>query len=87
MTDKLYSLRQKIDYIDNQILSLFKNRVDLMKKIGEIKKQNNLSIRDDQREKEKLKNIEQKAKNLGLPQNLIIQLWTTLFLHSEIIEK
>lgn len=87
MTKQLQIIRQKIDEIDDQILLLLKNRVDLMKEIGKIKKQNNLSVRDDQREKEKIKNIEQKAKELKLPPQLPTQLWTALFLYSEEIEK
>jgi len=87
MSEKLQDLRQKIDRIDDQILLLLKERIGLMEKIGLIKKQSNLSIRDDRREKEKLKIIEQKAEKLELPVAFISRLWTAIFIQSEEIEK
>ena len=87
MSEKLQDLRQKIDRIDDQILLLLKERIGLMEKIGLIKKQSNLSIRDDRREKEKLKIIEQKAEKLELPVGFISRLWTAIFIQSEEIEK
>lgn len=87
MSEKLTDLRQKIDRIDDQILLLLKERIGFMEEIGKIKKQSSLSIRDDKREKEKLEIIEEKARKLGLPAGLIIQLWTVLFTRSEEIEK
>ncbi len=87
MSEKLQDLRQKIDRIDDQILLLLKERIGFMEEIGTIKKQNSLSIRDDKREKEKLKIIEQKAEKLGLNVALITQLWSAIFIQSEEIEK
>ncbi len=87
MSEKLSDLRHKIDNIDKQILLLLKERIGFMKKIGGIKKQGSLSIRDDKREEEKLKIIEQKARKLGLPVAFITQLWTAIFIQSEEIEK
>jgi len=87
MSEKLQDLRQRIDRIDDQILLLLKERIGLMEKIGLIKKQSNLSIRDDRREKEKLKIIEQKAEKLELPVGFISRLWTAIFIQSEEIEK
>jgi chorismate mutase/prephenate dehydrogenase len=87
MNEKITELRQKIDRVDDQILLLLKQRIELMEKIGAIKKQGSLSIRDDEREREKLKTIEQKAKKLGLPAALVTQLWKAIFVQSEEIEK
>lgn len=86
MSEKLQDLRKKIDSIDDQILLLLKERIGLMEKIGLIKKQSNLCIRDDKREKEKLKIIEQKAEKLELPVAFISRLWTAIFIQSEEIE-
>lgn len=85
--ESIQIIRQKIDQIDEKILLLLKKRIDFMQKIGKIKKQSSLSIRDNQRERKKLKIIEEKAKKIGLPVQLINQLWTSLFTHSEEIEK
>lgn len=87
MSEKLQDLRQKIDRIDDQILLLLKERVGFMEKIGTIKKQNGLSLRDDKREREKLEIIEQKASKLGLPVAFISRLWSAIFVQSEEIEK
>jgi chorismate mutase len=87
MTKEILLLRQKIDKIDDGLLSLLKDRIELMEKIGKIKKQNSLSIRDKKREKQKIEIIEQKASSLKLPQQLIKKIWTLLFTHSEEIEK
>lgn len=87
MSEKILDLRQKIDRIDDQILLLLKERMGFMEKIGSIKKQNCISIRDEEREKEKLETVEQKAKKLGLPERLINQIWTAIFIQSEEIEK
>lgn len=87
MIEELSELRQKIDDIDDQILLLLKQRIGFMEKIGRVKKQSNLSIRDDKREKEKLELIKEKAKRLGLPAALINRLWSALFKQSEEIEK
>jgi chorismate mutase len=43
-------LRKKIDTIDEKFVLLLKDRIDLCKRIGEIKKQNGLSVKDFQRE-------------------------------------
>ncbi|MBU4098931.1 chorismate mutase [Patescibacteria group bacterium] len=87
MSEKLIVLRNKIDQIDDQILSLLKKRISCMGKIGEIKKMDKLSIRDDKREKEKMKVIEQKGEKLGISLGLVTQVWTILFKQSEEIEK
>lgn len=87
MNENLLNLRKKIDSIDDHILQLLRDRIDFMEKIGEIKKQSSLSIRDGEREKKKMKIIEQKAKRMRLPLGLISQIWLVLFKQSEEIEK
>ncbi|WP_457754722.1 chorismate mutase [Thermococcus sp.] len=55
--EKLYELRKRIDEIDEQIIELLEERVRIAKEIGEIKRELNLSIRDEKREKEVLKRV------------------------------
>ena len=43
-------LRKKIDSIDEKFVLLLKDRIDLCKRIGEIKKQNGLTVKDLRRE-------------------------------------
>lgn len=47
----LNELRVEIDEIDNEILKLFSKRMEIVKKIGEYKIENNLPILNTEREK------------------------------------
>ena len=49
---ELNLLRKKIDEIDDKLLILLKERLAVSKKIGEIKKRNNMPIYDPVREQE-----------------------------------
>lgn len=49
---ELNLLRKKIDEIDDKLLILLKERLAVSKKIGEIKKRNNMPIYDPMREQE-----------------------------------
>lgn len=46
------SLREKIDNIDNEIIALIKKRAYIAIKLGQIKKLQNMPIKDYKREKE-----------------------------------
>jgi len=48
----LEKLRTEIDLIDQEMLKLFKKRMELSKQIGNFKKVNNLPIFDEKRESE-----------------------------------
>lgn len=54
---QLDDLRKDIDNIDNKIAQLFKQRLDCVKKIAEIKKENSINIYDEKRESEILSRI------------------------------
>ena len=59
----LSQLRGEIDHIDDQLISLFGQRMEIAAKIGDYKKQNNLPIHVPAREREKLLDVSQKAGN------------------------
>ena len=46
----LNSLRNKIDKIDNEIIDLLNDRFNVVKEIGEYKKENNIPVEDKTRE-------------------------------------
>lgn len=50
--DQLEKYRDQIDIIDKQITELFEERMDLSKKIAEIKDDNNIGILNAKREEE-----------------------------------
>jgi len=52
---KLESFREEIDTIDSKMKDLFLSRMKIVKKIKDIKKENNLAIFDKDREKKLFK--------------------------------
>lgn len=57
----LKDLRGQIDEIDDQLVELFAKRMDVAAAIGDYKKQNNMPVFVPQREREKLKDVAEKA--------------------------
>lgn len=55
--DKIIKSRENIDFIDNNILVLLKERFEIVKKIKEIKIKNKIEIIDKEREKNIYDNI------------------------------
>lgn len=51
MAEAIGEIRKKIDEIDSKIIELLNKRIELCKKIALIKKQNNLPIKNEEREK------------------------------------
>ena len=79
--------RKQIDQINNQILELLSKRLEISKKVGEYKKQNNIPIQDPIREKEILASLSNKGKELGLTKNFINQLFNPIFKNSKDVQK
>ena len=59
MMIELELMRKKIDEIDDKLLLLFKERLEVSKKIGLLKKKHNMKIFDSQREQEIIDNCTQ----------------------------
>ena len=55
--ENLEQMRKEIDIIDGKILEAFEERMKLSAKIAKYKKDNNLPVLDESREKEKLDRI------------------------------
>lgn len=85
--NNLKNLRSKVDDIDSQILSLIKKRLNLVTKIGQYKKENNIKIKDLKREKEVLDKIVKKAEEFNLSGIFIKKIWQILFKESYRQEK
>ena len=58
---ELKNLREKIDKIDNEITSLFKERLEIVKEVGEVKKQTGKTVNDPDREKNILLRVTEDA--------------------------
>lgn len=76
--DQVKTLRNLIDSIDSQLLELISSRADLVKEIGKLKKQNNLSVIDKKRETEIFEKISRKAQEKGLDEKAIKKIWKNL---------
>ena len=63
MAEDMNKLRREIDRIDSEILRLYEERMDVAKKIGQYKIDNDLPIYDAAREDEKLEKIFEAVKN------------------------
>ena len=64
--EKISELRQKIDDVDLKILALFKQRVEICRTIGSMKKQLGLAIHDISRENFVYTQVAVRSKELGL---------------------
>lgn len=53
--------RNQINSIDDEIVKLYKERMEVVKKIGQYKKENDLPVKDSRREKDHLEKIAEKA--------------------------
>ncbi|MFH1801608.1 MAG: chorismate mutase [archaeon] len=71
----LNDFRQEINKIDLELLNLIKKRMNISRKIGKFKRQNNLLIFDSQKEKEIFEELENLAKKKDLDKDFIKSLF------------
>jgi len=64
--EKIKKERRELDRIDDQILNLLRQRVDVCKSIGAIKRQNRIPVLDAFREEALRKRIRAESVELGL---------------------
>ena len=85
---ELNQLRQKIDKIDIELLKLFAERFEVVKKVGEWKKQNWVTNPlDPKRWKELLKKNVSEAEELWLSVDFVENVWEEIHKESLKIEK
>lgn len=83
----LNKYRKQIDKIDDKLLKLFSQRMEVVKKVGEYKKKNNLKVKDAKREKIIIQNKISQAKELNLSESFIKKIWKAFFQEAYEIEK
>ena len=74
MSEKLEEYRKEIAEIDNQILTLIRARLQIAKKIGEIKRQQNLPVTNLKVEAEVISRAVKLARKTGLNEDFTINL-------------
>lgn len=85
--DTVETLREKIDQIDNEMLTLLAERFSLVGEIGRYKKKHNIPVINKDREKRKIEALVIKAKTEGISRNFIENVWQAIFAESYRLEK
>lgn len=84
---KLEIIRNNINKIDRQIITLLVKRFIYVQKIGVLKKNRKLSIVDKKRESEILKNINNEAKKNRLNRNFVNKVFDLIIKQSKKVQK
>ncbi len=82
----MQDLRQQIDRLDQKIVKLLAERMELVKQIAELKKQNKLPVQDEKREQELRDNLKILAARHGLDPEFINHLYSHVFIESRRIQ-
>ena len=83
----LKNLRSEIDVLDEQLMDVIAKRIEVVRKIGNFKKINNIEFLDEKRLQEILKVRIEKAKTLHLSEDFIKSLYILLHEYSLEVEK
>lgn len=75
---EIKDLRFKIDEIDKKLLVLIVERLQFVKKIGEIKRKNGIEVIDRERETQILSGLMKEAENSDLDPKIVIKVWKVL---------
>lgn len=78
----LENLRKEIDDIDEQLVELIAKRIEIVKKIGEFKKQNNLPVVDKNRFDKVLEKVANIAEKQGISRDLISNIYNLIHKYS-----
>ena len=82
---ELIELRENINEIDKKLIDLIKERMEISVKIGKYKSDNNLSILNNNREKEVIENLKNYNDN-KLDNKFIERVWLQIMGYSKIIQ-
>jgi chorismate mutase len=77
-----HDLRSLIDRCDKQILGALSHRVQLARKIGKLKMHQSTPVSDPDRERRMMMQREEWGKSLGLPEDLIEEIFAVIVKHS-----
>lgn len=83
----LENWRKRIDELDNQLIEIISQRMQIARKIGRHKKENNLPILDTKRRDKVMEKNISKADLLQLPKAFVKELFTLIHKYSLEIQK
>ena len=87
MNDKLTDLRKEVDKIDENIITLLAKRMEIIKKIGTLKKVHGLVLLDEKRWQDVLSSRITKAQSLTLSAAFVKRIFNLIHEQSLEIEK
>ena len=87
MNKEIESLRERIDEINNNFLSLLNEREKICKEIGEIKEQNGLEVKDEKREQEIMSKLREEAKGLDLDEEHVEKVFRLIIENSRKVQE
>lgn len=88
MKDELKQLREQIDEIDEVLVGLIGRRMEIVKKVGELKKAHNITEPlDPKRFEEILETKSKKAKELGISADFVQKLFKMIHDHAVEVQK
>jgi len=82
----LNDLRKSIDLIDSAIINLLAERMRVVKKVGERKRESKIPPLDEKRWKDVLNSKKSMAKEVGLEESLVEEIWNSIHRHALKIE-
>jgi chorismate mutase-like protein len=85
--NRLGELRNQIDLIDNDLIEILATRIGLMPDFAQFKEMNNLSIEDNEREKEILERMKKIAKEKGLDPKFVEKIFLDIFEEAKKVQK
>ncbi len=87
MTKSLAEYRKEIDKVDEELLTILAKRFDIVREIGRLKKERNISPLDVKRWEEILEKINTQAKKLNLPKEFVEKIYNEIHQTALFIEK
>lgn len=86
MDKRILNLRVEIDEIDAKIITLLKSRMDVSRKVGELKAALHIPVEDKRREEEIIQRLGELA-DRNLKEEQLIRIFTAVFKSSKQIQK
>jgi monofunctional chorismate mutase len=86
MDKRILNLREEIDKIDEKIITLLKSRMDVSKKVGELKAALHIPVEDKGREEEIIQRLGELA-DANLKEEQLIKIFTAVFKSSKQIQE
>ena len=86
MDKRIINLRKEIDKIDEKIIALLKSRMDLSRKVGELKLTLNIPVEDKGREDEIIQRLGELADG-NLKEEQLMRIFMAVFKSSKQVQK